>query len=169
MDDSQPIEFRKYKSSDLEGCRNLWEQLTIAHRIIYDNPSIGGEDPGRCFDEHLDKTGAENIWIAEIEGNLIGLMGLEIGEDEITIEPLVVKKDRRGTGIGKGFMEIAIREAKDRNATFLSVRPVARNLSALNFFRLNGMMNVGHVELFMDLKNRKWKDGLKLHDMDFMY
>jgi len=169
MDESEPVNYRKFSDNDLGSCRNLWEQLTIAHRAIYDNPSIGGPDPGKFFDEHLEKIGTENIWIAEMDGQVKGLMGLEIGEDEITIEPLVISQSQRGKGIGRGFMEIAIQEAKNRNATFLSVKPVARNLSALRFFSMNGMTTVGHVELFMDLKNREWKDGLRLHDMDFKY
>ncbi len=39
--------------SDREACRALWRELTECHRTIYGDPSIGGDDPGLYFDEHL--------------------------------------------------------------------------------------------------------------------
>ncbi len=169
MDESPPVEYRKYKDGDLEACRCLWEQLTITHRTIYDNPSIGGSDPGKFFDGHLDKVGADGIWVADAQGTIVGLMGLEVEDDEMTIEPLVVDQSWRGRGIGSRLMEIAVQEATRLCATYLNVKPVARNIEAFRFFTDNGMLNIGHVELFIDLKNREWKDGLRLHDIDLRY
>ncbi len=163
------VKYRKYRDSDIEAARSLWAQLTAVHRRIYDDSSIGGNDPGSYFDIHLKKAGGENLWIADMDGQVVGMMGLEVEGEEMTIEPLVVDSELRGRGIGKGFMKVAVREAKARNAAYVNVEPVARNLEALRFFCLNGMTNVGHVELFMDLKDKKWKDGLRLHELDFRY
>jgi GNAT superfamily N-acetyltransferase len=169
MNELDLVKYRKFKDSDIEGARSLWEQLTVAHRTIYDDSSIGGDDPGSFFDVHLQKVGVDNIWVAEMDGQVVGLMGLEVEGEEMTIEPLVVDFKQRGRGIGKGFVRVAVREARARNAAYLNVKPVARNLEALRVFRLNGMTNVGHVELFMDLKDKSWKDGLRLHELDFNY
>jgi len=43
------------------------------------------------------------------------------------------------------------------------------NTEALNFFTQQGFTNVGHIELFIDLTNRKWKKGLKLFDLELKY
>lgn len=169
MNEPLPADLRRYTDGDLEACRGLWTQLTEAHRAIYEDASIGGHDPGRHFDRHIEKIGAESIWVAEVGGNIVGLMGLETEEDEMTIEPLVVAVGWRRRGIGRRFVEIAIEEAKRRGASFLSVRPVARNIAALKFFSSNGMTVVGHVELSMGLKDREWKDGLILHGIDLKY
>ena len=58
---------RTYQPTDLEACRRLWAELTQWHRDIYESPDIGGKDPGRQFDTHLDNVGAEHIWVAEID------------------------------------------------------------------------------------------------------
>ncbi|HUV61247.1 MAG TPA: GNAT family N-acetyltransferase [Thermoplasmata archaeon] len=169
MNESDPVKYRKYRDSDIETARSLWAQLTAAHRTIYDDPGIGGDDPGSFFDTHLQKVGADNIWVADMNGQVVGLMGLEVEGDELTIEPLIVDSEWRGRGIGEGFMNLAVREARARNASYLNVSPVARNTAAIRFFHINGMMNVGHVELFMDMKAKRWKDGLRLHGLDFNY
>jgi len=104
-----------------------------------------------------------------LDGQTVGLMGFEVDDGEITIEPLVVDQSLRGKGIGRRLMALAVQEAKARGATYLNVRPVARNLAAIRFFTDHGMVNVGHVELFMDLKGREWKDGLRLHGIDLRY
>ena len=50
---------RAYESRDLDACRGLWEELTQWHRDLYQNPGIGGDDPGRFFDRHLELDLAE--------------------------------------------------------------------------------------------------------------
>ena len=67
---------RGYEPRDLDACRGLWVELTQWHRDIFNAPEIGGDDPGRAFDEHLANVGAENIWVAEVDGRLAGLAGL---------------------------------------------------------------------------------------------
>jgi hypothetical protein len=70
------VSVRPFEPRDAEGCRRLWEELTGWHRQIFDSPEIGGEDPGRGFDEHLDKVGPENLRVAELEEDVVDLAGL---------------------------------------------------------------------------------------------
>jgi hypothetical protein len=57
------ITIRPYGDSDLEPCRTLWAELTRRHREIYGDPSIGGDDPGAYFDDHLDlRAPASDTW-----------------------------------------------------------------------------------------------------------
>jgi len=53
------IEIREYQEKDRDACRRLWRELTVWHRDIYSDPTIGAE-PGLYFDEHLAKTGRTN-------------------------------------------------------------------------------------------------------------
>jgi hypothetical protein len=39
----------------------------------------------------------------------------------------------------------------------------------MRFFRDMGLVNVGRVEMFKDFRGRKWKKGLKIHDLDLGY
>src|SRR5437870_2429650 len=83
---------RSYEADDLAVCRALWVELTEWHRQIYESPQIGGADPGRRFDEHLRQVGRDHIWLATIEGDVVGMVGLIEEESEFELEPLVVSE-----------------------------------------------------------------------------
>jgi GNAT superfamily N-acetyltransferase len=159
-----------YAAEDLAACRALWEELTEWHRHIYESPEIGGPDPGRHFDEHLEQVGAENIWVAEAGGQVVGLAGLIPGEDEAELEPLVVSEAYRGMGIGRQLAETVVAAARARGAQQLKVRPVARNERAIRFFHEMGFDILGHIELFMDFgpeEGQVWRLGERIAGRDF--
>jgi len=89
---------RKYQEGDREACRALWLELTEKHREIYQDPKIGGEHPEDCFDKHLAKVGAGNIWVAVHGSEAVGLVGLIVEGTEAEIEPVVVRKGYRSKG-----------------------------------------------------------------------
>jgi N-acetylglutamate synthase-like GNAT family acetyltransferase len=151
---------RLYKPEDLESGRALWVELTEWHRFIYQSPGIGGLDPGHNFDQHLTRVGPEHIWIAEMDAQVVGLVGLIPGEGEAELEPLVVSEPYRGLGIGRQLTDTVIREARKKGFQQLKVRPVARNKQAISFFHEIGFDILGQVDLFMDFvsANRQlWK------------
>lgn len=165
-------EIRNYKNSDLETCRNLWVDLTQRHRDMYEAPEIGGDEPGKYFDRQLEKVGPENVWLAEIDGIIAGMIALE--EDiigSLVIEPIVVRPEYRGKGIGTALLEHMKIIAKERDSKYLSIKPVARNAQAMKLFHSAGFMNIGHVEMFIDFsgKEEKWKPGMKIHGLDCRY
>lgn len=122
------------------------------------------------FDEHLRRAGAKRIWVAERRDEVVGLVGLLVEREDAEIEPLVVTRSTRGHGVGRALVKQAVAAAKGvRGVKFVSVRPVARNKEAIEFFRKQGLANIGRVELFMDLAGRKWKKGLQVHDLEFGY
>ena len=96
---------RRYASRDLGRCRELWVELTQHHRDIYGDPSIGGVDPGLFFDKHLARVGPERIWVVEVNGEVVGLVGLIVddrdGDERVAVvEPLVVASSHQNKGLG---------------------------------------------------------------------
>lgn len=67
------------------------------------------------------------------------------------------------------MLNLVIADARRLGLKHLNVSPVARNIEALGFFHDQGFKNVGHVQLFMDFSNRRWKRGLRLFDCDFEF
>ena len=161
---------RGYKDKDREECRALWGELTQWHRDIYDDPGIGGANPGLYFDEHLEKVGPRQLIVASIGSKVVGLVGYIDQEEEIEVEPLIVSRDCRGLGIGTRLLdEVKRRVQKKKGIKYLSVRPVARNERAIEYFRSRGFDKIGRIELFIDFSGHEWKKDLSLFEHQFEY
>lgn len=145
------IVIRNYEGSDLEQCRLLWIELTEYHRQIYGDPSIGGSDPGKFFDEHLTNVGSQNIWVLTKDGLVAGMAGLIVSGEEAEIEPVVVTQRYQDQGFGKTLVNYVIEQAKIRHVRVLSVRPVSRNKNAISFFYKIGFNKLGHIQMYIDL------------------
>ena len=166
------ITVRQYAASDLETCRNLWSDLTQRHRDIYDDQTIGGDDPGLAFDDHMAKPGRAGTWVAEQGGQVVAFVSLLADGDEGEIEPIVVRSGLRSQGIGSHLIHLMIDEARSRGLRSLSIRPVARNVEAMALYHELGFRTLGHIDMFMTLdadSGREWKPGIELHGRDYTY
>jgi GNAT superfamily N-acetyltransferase len=164
-----PVEVRSYQPADLDACRSLWVELTEWHRQIYGSPEIGRADPGRKFDEHLERVGAQRIWLATIGGDVVGMVGVIQTEDEIELEPIVVGEQWRGRGIGRQLAERVAAEARAAGMGQLLARPVARNVAAIRFFHDLGFDALGQLELVLDFRpapDQVWRPGATIADRD---
>jgi len=164
-----PFVIRKYKPGDREQCRDLWNELTEWHREIYEDPNIGGEHPEDYFDKHLAKVGNDRLWVAACNSQVVGLVGLIVEEDEAEVEPLIVSRTYRHRGIGKQLIKTVVSEARNMKVKFLNVKPVARNIQAINFLYHQGFKNLGHIQLFLDVSDHAWKPGPQLFQCRFNF
>ena len=163
---------REYRDTDYSACRDLWRQLTDRHRLIYGDPTIGGDDPGSGLDDYLANPDRRASWVSEINGSVVGLVGIIGSGDGGEVEPVIVADGYRSRGVGRALVARAVSEARQLGIRFLSVQPVARNIEAMSFFIANGFDIVGHVDLFQDLqpeRGREWKPGLALHGKQLRY
>ncbi|MEX1254955.1 MAG: GNAT family N-acetyltransferase [Dehalococcoidia bacterium] len=165
------LSIRPYEPRDLEACRGLWRELTQRHRDIYEDQTIGGDDPGPYFDTYIERSDLAGAWVVEVEGAVAGLTGLLVNDDEAEVEPVVVTAALRSRGIGRRLLERMIEEARSRSIRFLSIRPVARNVEAIALFHEAGFRTLGHLDMFMHLGNdeREFKQGVTVHGRDFSY
>jgi N-acetylglutamate synthase-like GNAT family acetyltransferase len=158
---SEPV-IRRFRTGDREACRSLWAELTSWHRRLYADPAIGGEDPGRHFDAHLTELGAERIWVAEIDGRVVGLAGMVPRDDNVELEPLAISAAYRGRGIGRRLAEAVIAAAREQGARQVRVRPTGRNSEAVRFLHGLGFDVIGRLELVLSLvpeEQKRWRDG----------
>ncbi len=166
------VRIRNYKESDIALCQKMWIELTEYHQEIYDDPSIGGENLAQGFKDHLEQYGGESFWVAEEDEIIIGLIGLIVRGEAAEVEPIIIKSSHRNKGIGKKLLRFIINHAIEKEIKYLSIKPVARNKLAIKIFHEMGFNTIGHVELFMNLKekeSKKWKTGIKIHDISFDY
>ena len=139
---------------------------------IYNDLAIGGDDPGSYFDlGYLQRPDFADLWLATREERVVGMCGLLIDGEDGEVEPIVVTSALRSQGIGRQLLQTVTGEAKRRNLRALTVRPVARNVEALQLFHDAGFRILGgHIDLLMELRNdRTWKTGVSLHGKEFKY
>lgn len=166
------MNIRCYEASDIERCRSLWAEMVQRHRDIYDDPSIGGDNPGMEFDAHLSRVGPEKVWIAASKEEIVGLVSLIQNDQEAEVEPIVVSAKHRGQGVGEKLLSHAIEQAKTLGVLCLSVKPVARNEEAIAFFHKAGFRVLGHIQQFVWLgpsSPGQWKPGPELYGKSFDY
>ena len=160
---------RPFEAEDTGACRALWGELTRAHRALYDDASIGGDDPGSGFDAYLGEFAGARKWVADRGGSVIGFVGLIIRGRQGEIEPVVVSFDVRGQGIGRSLVETAVDAARAEGVDQLKASPVARNSHAIDFFHSLGFTALGHVDLLMDARHPPgyWRRGERIAGSDF--
>lgn len=159
---------RPYKSSDLPSCRELYLQLVQWHRDIYDDPTIGGPDPCSGLTDQIRDHGEKSLWVAEIEGNIVGLVGLIVKGDEAEIEPIVVAESHRRQGIGTRLLKHVTEVAREAGIKFLNVKHAARNWQAIQCSHAAGFRAIGFIELFQDLRGDfKAASGPEILGMSF--
>jgi GNAT superfamily N-acetyltransferase len=163
------VEIRPFEDDDYPACRELWRELTERHRLIYDSPAIGGDDPGSGLDNYLAMSERVATWVAVRDGEIVGLTGLLAKDGAGEVEPVVVTGALRSSGIGTALLEQAIAAARERHMPMLSIRPVARNIEAITLFRRSGFEVLGHLDMFMDLRDDPgpWQPGIEIHGLAF--
>lgn len=169
---SPEVVIRDYASSDFDACRELWAELALHHRDIYEDTTIGGDDPGAEFERYLHNTRRCGPWVAELQGAVVGLTGLLVEGGWVELEPVIVASRHRGQGIGTLLVERAVQEAGLSGVGSIRVRPVARNADAIRFFARRGFDTVGHLDLLCDIggrSERKWKSDLVIHGCNLRY
>jgi ribosomal protein S18 acetylase RimI-like enzyme len=158
---------RNYRDEDRTACRALWRELTDWHREIYQDSTIGGDQPEHYFDDHLAKVGPDHLWVAIYDSRVVGLVGLIEKGVEGEIEPLIVATAFRGRGIGTSLLEAAMKAAHTHGIRILEIHPVARNTKTIGWLYEHGFRTLGQIELFVDLTGRRWKRGPKLFGHQF--
>ncbi len=170
---AEPVTIRPYRPLDHGACRDLWAGLVRTKRDLYDDPTIGGPDPGAGFEEYLTRLDLAGIWVAEHrDDGVVGLIGLVLGGHRAgEVEPLVIAEPRRGRGIGRAMLQHVAAEAQRRGLTQVSISPDSRNVDAIHCLHAAGYDVLSSITLTMDLAPRghTWQDGLDVHGLRFSY
>jgi N-acetylglutamate synthase-like GNAT family acetyltransferase len=154
------VTVRHYRPEDLDSCRSLWTDLTEWHRQLYADDSIGGANPGEGFDALLAEVGPERIFVAELDGRVVGLAGMIVRGRKVELEPLSVRAGCRGSGVGRALAEAVVAAAREEGAEQVVVHPTGRNADAIRVFHALGFDVVTRVELTYDLGDgERWRVG----------
>ncbi len=132
--------FRQAKADDCDQLLNLMRQLAAFEDYI-DDFTITCEDLlAHGFSESPNFTAV----VAEQGGNLLGYLVYYLIPFTYDLKPtlfikeLYVDKDVREKGIGKGLMELTIKDAKNKNCGRLKWDVLSDNIKAQEFYQRFG-------------------------------
>ncbi len=166
------ITIRPYRPTDHGACRALWGELTERHRELYDDPAIGGADPGAAFEEYLTRLDLSGMWVADdSERGVVGFVGLVLRGRSGEVEPVAVAATHRGDGVDTALLGRVSDEARKRGLASLTVTPVSRDADAIRGLHGAGYTALSNITLTLDLKPRghQWRDGVDVHGLRFKY
>ena len=159
---------RPYEDRDHDACVRLWVQLTEWHREIYADDSIGGDDLTLWFDRYLAEQKPLHVWVAEVDGRVVGFTGAHDQDQRWELEPIVVDRAFRTGGVGSALVAALVDAARAAGKRGVIVHPAARNVGALRFFHGHGFDVLGQIELVLDLaRPERWREGERLAGREF--
>jgi N-acetylglutamate synthase-like GNAT family acetyltransferase len=97
----------------------------------------------------LEASEADSLFIAEIQGEVVGLAGLHVSpsleydEDVAKVSALVVDDAHRRTGVGRSLLTAVEAEARERGCTLIFLTTAERRHDAHEFYRRLGWEETG--------------------------
>jgi ribosomal-protein-alanine N-acetyltransferase len=120
--------------------------------VELDQKSFSLPWPERSFRFELTDNPASRCWVAELEGQIVGMIVAWLLVDEAHIATIATHPDFRRKGIGKRLLSHALQHLMDEGArsSFLEVRE--SNLAAQDMYRKFGYEETGR-------RRRYYKDN----------
>jgi GNAT superfamily N-acetyltransferase len=107
------------------------------------------EDAVRRRLERLAASDTDATWVAEDDGDLLGLVGIHVSHSleydgtVAKVSEIVVDEAHRGRGIGARLMEVAEDEARRRGCVLIFLTTAERRRDAHAFYRRLGYEETG--------------------------
>jgi len=135
---------RDYTANDADAFRDLNLAWVEQYFTVEDEDRAQLNDPQTHI---LDKGGA--ILIADIEGDVVGTVGLVPGHDADTLEliKMSARSDVKGRGIGRALMGAAIEKSRAMGASKIWLETNTRLEAALALYRKSGFRELTGDEL----------------------
>jgi N-acetylglutamate synthase-like GNAT family acetyltransferase len=108
-----------------------------------------GEAAVRRRLERLERSAADTTWVAEVDGQFVGLAGIHVSQvlaydgDAAKVSEIVVDDRYRRQGIGARLMEVAEEEARRLGCIVLFLTTAERRKDAHAFYRQLGFEETG--------------------------
>ncbi|MGH3089144.1 MAG: GNAT family N-acetyltransferase [Rubrobacteraceae bacterium] len=143
---------RPGKREDARAAARLWMQSAEEHALydpVYET-SREAEKTMRSFLADLSSSSHSFLFVAEVEGEVVGFISGELREGSPTFHPrtwasvddVFVDPEHRSLGIGRALLEDVKNWAAQRNADGVSLQVAAANERGRKFYRELGFREV---------------------------
>lgn len=148
---------RTGKKGDTAAAARLWVMSAEEH-TAYDSvytTAPDAEKTMRRFLEDLTTGGYSRLFVAEIEGDVIGFASGEVREGSpafdartwVAVEDVYVLPEYRSRGIGRALLAACREWALDRDASGITLQVAARNARARDFYENLGFREVSVYQI----------------------
>jgi predicted N-acetyltransferase YhbS len=73
---------------------------------------LGDLEPWPMHVDYAEKIGLGHTWVAEDDGDVVGLLVLEPHDDHLLLDIVGIAPDRQGTGLGSRLLDLAEEQAR---------------------------------------------------------
>lgn len=146
---AEEVVIRDYRKEDLPAVK--WLMLQYLPRFYDDIDESFSESLTEAHEKGYDPFGyftkAKRVWIAEIEGEVVGMMSVSIKRgDSVKISPILIDKAYRGRGIGRKLIERLVQFVRENNLRKIYCTVAIQNTVTLAFFDRLGFVREGYLE-----------------------
>ena len=99
--------------------------------------------PPSAYAHELHHSPHSRLWVAEVEGRVVGFIVLWLVIDEAHVATLAVHPDFRRQGIARRLLETLLTAAREAGARLATLEVRAGNLPAQALYRRYGFQEVG--------------------------
>jgi GNAT superfamily N-acetyltransferase len=143
---SRMVEFRRASRADVPAILALLEDDEITRSRMDVVPEDADAALWRAF-EAIDADSRNELIVADAGGAVIGTCQLTFtpslsrgGAERMTIEAVRVRRDRRGTGVGRAMMTWALDRARERGCGVAQLTTDRRRRDAHRFYESLGFV-----------------------------
>ncbi len=102
---------RRAKSHDVDLIRRLVD--SCYQQYVFGD----GTKPAPMNADYEDLVRSGETWVVELDADLIGVVVFEVRPDHLLLENIAVRRDFRGTGVGRYLMDFVEEQALERGRT----------------------------------------------------
>ena len=156
---TQPVKIRFAQPSDLGSLYDVMESVAAEGRWIGTELPFDREARRKHAQKMMaDGTGA--FLLAEIDGQLVGTLGLEQVVPGLFDIGMMLLAEWRGRGIGSVLMEECLDYARDKNAYKLTLQVWPHNEPAIKLYEKFGFEREGYLRKQWRRKNGELWDAI---------
>ena len=136
------VDVRPAREGDLDAAIALDEAVAIEGRWIAREAPVDRIKRRGVFEADLRRQDA-NLFVADEDGAIVGLLGIELSSYGVADFGMMVAAHRRGQGIGSALMAAGIEWAREAGAHKLWLQVWPHNEAAIALYRKFGFAEEG--------------------------
>lgn len=99
-----------------------------------------GIEPAPMRENYAALVDAGQVWVAEHDGIVVGLLVLKLESDHLLLDNIAVSPDRQGTGVGKQLLDLADAYARARGLAEVRLYTNEAMTENLAYYRRHGFV-----------------------------